>query len=519
MITSRMSATAMVLLCATYVPAQLNFAPAVHYGGLSDPSGLTHADFDGDGHLDLATTSDANDRAVVFRNAGGGTFGTSFPVFLPAGSSPQDLLAADFEGDGDADLAIALRDPAGNVQVMLNDGMGNFSFGSTTAVGDRPRGMSVADLGTGPSLAVANRDSNSLSVLRNDGFGGLASMTVGVGVEPRDTTFGNFLAGPGLEIAISNQDDRTITILSDAGAGYAPVQTLNVGAAVRPDGVTTADFNDDGLDDLAVAVGAPEFAAVYLNTGGGFAPAVNYPTGGLAGSDIHAADFNCDGFADLVVSNTDSHNVSVFTNQGDGTFAASQLFSVGNEPNDVSIGDWDGDGDVDLAVENDLSNSISVLINNTCSIVVDGDFNDDGLHNGSDIDALVAEIAGGMNTTRFDLTGDGVVDAADLNAWLAEAGAINLPSGAAYLVGDANLDGRVDGGDFLLWNAHKFTTVAQWTLGDFTADGVVDGGDFVQWNLNKFASADGIQAVPEAFPTILSWLGFAVVGGLARQRR
>ncbi|MEM8678230.1 MAG: matrixin family metalloprotease [Planctomycetota bacterium] len=130
------------------------------------------------------------------------------------------------------------------------------------------------------------------------------------------------------------------------------------------------------------------------------------------------------------------------------------------------------------------------------TVVIDVDFNDDGVYNCADIDDLVAEIAGGGNDVLFDLTGDSTVDAADLEAWLAEAGGVNLTSGNPYLVGDANLDGVVDGADFVEWNNNKFTNTAAWCGGDFNADGVVDGVDFVLWNDNKFNAADH-AAVPE----------------------
>ena len=55
---------------------------------------------------------------------------------------------------------------------------------------------------------------------------------------------------------------------------------------------------------------------------------------------------------------------------------------------------------------------------------------------------------------------------------------------------DANLDGFVDGLDFIEWNANKFTPVAEWCAGDFNADGFVDGLDFIIWNANKFQSSD-----------------------------
>ena len=98
---------------------------------------------------------------------------------------------------------------------------------------------------------------------------------------------------------------------------------------------------------------------------------------------------------------------------------------------------------------------------------IDGDFNDDGSFDCLDVDALVAEIAAGNHTGSFDMTGDGQVDGGDLNQWLADAGSVNLPSGNAYLPGDANLDGSVEVADFNVWNTDKFTNTAAWCRGDF----------------------------------------------------
>jgi hypothetical protein len=129
------------------------------------------------------------------------------------------------------------------------------------------------------------------------------------------------------------------------------------------------------------------------------------------------------------------------------------------------------------------------------------DFDDDGDFDCQDIDGLVAEIVAGTHSRPFDLTGDHLVDIADRDSWLAVAGAANLASGNAYLLGDANLDGFVDGSDYNTWNAHKFSTTAAWCSGDFSADGFVDGSDFSVWNANKFQSSSSV--VPE--PTSLLW--------------
>ena len=136
------------------------------------------------------------------------------------------------------------------------------------------------------------------------------------------------------------------------------------------------------------------------------------------------------------------------------------------------------------------------------------DFGGDGACDIADMDALVMAVVAGTNDLAFDLTGDNFVNLADVDEWRALAGAENLPSGNPYIVGDANLDGTVDGSDFLVWNNNKFSPTGKWSLADFTADGTTDGGDFLLWNNNKFMSADDVHGVPEPVGlALVAWIG------------
>ena len=132
------------------------------------------------------------------------------------------------------------------------------------------------------------------------------------------------------------------------------------------------------------------------------------------------------------------------------------------------------------------------------------DFNEDGLLNCDDVNNLVMQIATGSNAPAFDLNGNGTLDTEDLDEWRSQAGAANLSSGNAYLEGDANLDGEVDGEDFLVWNTNKFTDVAAWCGGDFNADGTIDGQDFLIWNANKFSSAANTVPEPSSLTLLIA---------------
>ena len=143
------------------------------------------------------------------------------------------------------------------------------------------------------------------------------------------------------------------------------------------------------------------------------------------------------------------------------------------------------------------------------------DFDLNGLCNIVDIDALVTDVVAGADGTLYDMNGDGSVNLADVDAWRVSAGDQNIGVGRPYLVGDANLDGVVDGTDFGIWNSNKFTNTGKWSQGDFNADGVSDGSDFGLWNSNKFTASDG-SVVPE--PSVAA-IAMLLVSGLSLLRR
>ena len=147
-----------------------------------------------------------------------------------------------------------------------------------------------------------------------------------------------------------------------------------------------------------------------------------------------------------------------------------------------------------------------------------GDFNDENGINGSDIDLLFAKIvAGGVYDSRFDVTLDGSsINSADMGEL------IHSIIGTEF--GDANLDGVVDGGDFLIWQA-GFGSAGGWSAGDFNGNGVIDAADYTLWRdnlgavgtLNAALKSTNRLPVPE--PATWVMLVTAMLGVLVHQRR
>ncbi|MEM8681180.1 MAG: PEP-CTERM sorting domain-containing protein [Planctomycetota bacterium] len=148
------------------------------------------------------------------------------------------------------------------------------------------------------------------------------------------------------------------------------------------------------------------------------------------------------------------------------------------------------------------------------------DLNGDTSCDLADIDLLTQATASGSGDLMFDLNGDMLVNQDDINEWLVQAGADPGNAGATdgnpFLNGDANLDGVVDGQDFIEWNNFKFSASDRFSEGDFNGDGVVDGQDFIIWNTSKFTASSGdVASVPEPSAAWLILLGML---GLATRR-
>jgi hypothetical protein len=129
-------------------------------------SAIVTADFNGDGKLDLALTDFGGNAVMILLGNGDGTFGA--PTTILVGNQPDAIVAADFNNDGKLDLAVA-NYADGTLTLLLGNGDGTFTqaAGSPYAVGRGPYQIGAADFnGDGKlDLAVANLTDGTISIL------------------------------------------------------------------------------------------------------------------------------------------------------------------------------------------------------------------------------------------------------------------------------------------------------------------------------------------------------------------
>ena len=129
-------------------------------------SAMVAADFNGDGKLDLAAVDVGTNAAYVLLGNGDGTFQS--PMTIPVGNNPAAIAVGDFTNNGKLDLAIA-NATDNTVTLLMGNGDGTFTeeSGSPFAVGKQPESIVAADFnGDGKlDLAVANWADYSVSIL------------------------------------------------------------------------------------------------------------------------------------------------------------------------------------------------------------------------------------------------------------------------------------------------------------------------------------------------------------------
>jgi hypothetical protein len=354
---------------AKYVAFNLASSPAVGFY----PTSVAVGDFNGDGKLDLAVANSYSGTVSIMLGDGTGNFTQGSSVVMP-NYGLSSVAVGDFNGDGKQDLAVAGYEGS-TVYILLGDGTGNFSIASSPST-PLPLSVAVGDFnGDGKlDLAVANANNvcsrpGTVSILLGDGTGNftLASSSP-VGGCPWSVAVGDFNGDGKLDLATANYARNTVSVLLGDGTGNFTLAS-SPPTGKGPEAVVVGDFNGDGKLDLAVlnAYGCSTCTSgsvsILLGDGTGkFKLPSPTPTDGWQSFGMAVGDFNGDGMLDLAAANEADDTVSVLLGDGKGHVTLAALPTVGGFPAAVAVGDFNGDGMLDLAVANQGDGTVSILL-------------------------------------------------------------------------------------------------------------------------------------------------------------
>lgn len=326
-------------------------------------SKLDAADLDGDGDLDVVGGGTS---IGVLLNQGGGTFAPVVNYPSVAFNGPAGVKLRDLDSDGRPDLLLGTL---AGFNTRLN--LGNGSFGANTQWNVPHCGINdidAADFDQDGALDVVFAEfagcpsvpQPRVFLVRGKGDGTFFPPTTFVPSGFTQTLDHADLNGDGMLDLVLAQNAWLEVYLGNGDLTFQP--KIVVPADFAPYGIAIADFDADGIPDLASCNygnldddGIEESMTVMLGHGDGtFEPRQLHAANGSwdLGSTraIGAADVDRDGDVDLCVVNSDSGDVSLYRNRGDGTFLEHVRIGGSLEPNDLVLGDFTGDGIVDLAL-------------------------------------------------------------------------------------------------------------------------------------------------------------------------
>ncbi len=329
-----------------------------HIGHTVGPWSIATADVNGDSNEDLVVADYDAGQMVIFPGAGNGTFLSSYGV--RSGNFTRAVAIADFNADGRPDLAVALSSDA--VAAMLNDGSGYFGTRNPSTDIQFASNLTVADLNGDrlPDVIAPRQYNGDISIALSQGPGILGpAHQIPVRENPMAVAAGDFNADGYQDLAVVNATvPGVLSILTGHGDGSFDPMRVVPGALALPRSIAVGDFNRDGVVDLAVAA-QNGYVATMLGQGDGnfiAAPAryLGVPLGGLA-----VGDLNGDGNEDIVVPGPSS--TFVLLGLGNGALNPPTSYPTGIGPGSAVIADFNGDGHPDVAQSNPLSGDVSVL--------------------------------------------------------------------------------------------------------------------------------------------------------------
>jgi hypothetical protein len=276
------------------------------------------ADFNRDNRLDVAVPCQNSSVVSLFYGNGSGGFVQGPKLY--AGGQPLEVVAADLNGDGRLDFAIANSNSAW-LAIHMATGPNTYAFVSEPAVVRYTTSIAAGDInGDGKVDLVATNPSYGLaSVLLNDGSGGfLPHIDYAAGYGARSGRLADFNNDGKLDLVSVDYGwyGHMYAMLGDGLGGFGPYTDYSV--SVGPNDLAIGDLNADGNKDVVVvnyAAGGWSLSLLYGNGTGGF-PVRKDMSANTNNAGAALADFNGDGVLDIATPSAANYSMYLFSGSG-----------------------------------------------------------------------------------------------------------------------------------------------------------------------------------------------------------
>lgn len=341
------------------------FQARSYIGAGAYPTGVVAADINGDGKLDLALADShpSSNSVSVLLGCGDGTFASrvSFLGF----SNPNNISSGDINGDGIVDLAVS-NSGSTSVGILFGNGNGTFKAPFSVAAGSNPNDVKLVDFnGDGKLDIIAGGGDSTVSVILGNGDGTFkARKSYATSGSVSGLTVADFDKDGKLDVLTADISSNSISVFR--GGSNGTLSSLgSLGAGWNPQNLTTLDANRDGKLDIAFVHSGSTVAILEGDGAGNFSWNSHEGVTGSTPKGVFAADFDGDGITDLATADTGGGVMSVFIGNGDSTYKARTSYASGSWATGITASDLNNDGALDIITADLNGFGGSVFLGNT----------------------------------------------------------------------------------------------------------------------------------------------------------
>jgi type II secretory pathway component GspD/PulD (secretin) len=389
------------------------------------PVAMVSADFRSAGTLDLALLNQSDNTLTILLNQGTGatsqfaqptsgiglvspiSLGTNWTSATPAPALAMGSLNAGSNAtnsDNFADLAIA--DPVGNaVIILLGNGDGTFKTpAAPIPVGNQPSAIVVGTFNTNngdnnPGFVVTNFKDNTYSVFNGNGDGTFTEVTgspfplPATASGPVAMTVADFNNDGIPDLAIVNQTTQNVTLLQGNGKGtFTEFTKSPLAVGNTPVAIASGGLSGSTGPGLAIVNQGDNTITVYLGNGDGtfFASSQSPLATSATPTGVAIADFTQQGNGGIAVANTGAGTVIVFADLGSGLFTNALEPQAGTNPTALVAGAFTNSTFPDVAVTNNIAGADGqvTLIESPVSVISNSAINAQQPYPGSEYEDI-----------------------------------------------------------------------------------------------------------------------------------
>jgi hypothetical protein len=325
-------------------------------------------DIDRDGDLDIVVAREFQTNIILINN-GAGVFSDQSAERLPAAThDSEEVVQADFNGDGYVDLLFVSEDDQVH-ELFFNDGSGHFSDeGWRIPIMSTANGTAAFDINADGFVDVVIANNGQNNILINDGTGTFRDETATrlprLADVSQDIEVGDVNGDGYLDLVFANEGPN-IVLINDGHGVFADAGGLPDGRVSESRMASLADIDGDGDLDLFIANvavfvdGVDPKNQLYINDGAGHFTEVTddrLPRDNDSSFEGKFVDIDADGDLDIIVGNTvrlggpGDAPVRVLLNTG-GTFTEDATIlpaSANGNVFGIVAADFNGDNCIDL---------------------------------------------------------------------------------------------------------------------------------------------------------------------------